>query len=68
LNPPTLPAVEVELAAHVVEEIQGHVAAWYGGYVDSYKTDYETAKAAGRAEDANEAYVRYLLVGPGFAP
>jgi tetratricopeptide (TPR) repeat protein len=68
LNPPTLPAVEVELAAHVVEEIQGHVAAWYGGYVDSYKNDHETAKAAGRVEDANEAYVRYLLVGPGLSP
>lgn len=68
LTPPALPDVEAQLAARVVEEIQSHVAAWYGGYVDSYKSDYEAAKAAGRVEDANEAYVRYLLVGPGFAP
>ncbi|UQA63094.1 tetratricopeptide repeat protein [Polyangium aurulentum] len=68
LTPPALPAVEAALSARVVEEIQSHVGAWYGGYVDSYKTDHETAKAAGRVEDANEAYVRYLLVGPGLSP
>jgi tetratricopeptide (TPR) repeat protein len=68
LTAPALPAVEAALSARVVEEIQSHVGAWYSGYVDTYKTDYETAKATGRVEDANEAYVRYLLVGPGLPP
>ena len=57
--------VVAELASRAVTEIQAQVATWYAGYVESYRADYEAAKSAGRTEDANEAYVRYLLVGPG---
>lgn len=65
LRPPSDLDIEVALSERAVGYVEGQVATWYASYVESYRVDYEDAKAAGRAEDANEAYVRYRLVGPG---
>ena len=65
LRTPSADEVESALANHTTAEIQTHVGTWYEGYVDTYRSDYEAAKAAGNLEDANESYVRYLLAGPG---
>jgi tetratricopeptide (TPR) repeat protein len=65
LVPPTDAQVEIALTAQVVGEVQSHLATWYETYVDSYRTEYEADKAAGKLEEANEAYVRYMLLGPG---
>jgi tetratricopeptide (TPR) repeat protein len=67
LQTPTDSHVEAALAAKSVEEIRIEVATWYTGYVNSYVADETTARAAGRVEDANEAYIRHRLLGPGLA-
>lgn len=67
LTPPSDADVEAALAERVVGSIQDRVATWYAGYVESFKASHQAAKAGGRVEEANEAYVRYLLAGPGWA-
>lgn len=62
---------DAELDAAVVklgaEEIRNRVALWYGLYVESYKSEESNARTNGQMEDANEAYIRHRLLGPGLA-
>jgi len=60
--------IEAALATRAVEKIRGQVFVWYAGYVQSYADDHAREKAAGRLEEANEAWVRHLLTGPGLPP
>ncbi|MDI1446607.1 hypothetical protein [Polyangium sp. 6x1] len=68
LRPPSDGDIEAALAARAVEKIRGQVFVWYAGYVQSYADDHAREKAAGRIEEANEAWVRHQITGPGLPP
>ncbi|WP_282416815.1 tetratricopeptide repeat protein [Polyangium sp. 15x6] len=68
LRVPSDADIEAALATRAVEKIRGQVFVWYAGYVQSYADDHAREKAAGRTEEANEAWVRHLLTGPGLPP
>lgn len=67
LKAPTDSDLDAALANQSVEQIRTRVAEWYGLYVDSYRADESNARANGNIEDANEAYIRHRLLGPGLA-
>ncbi|MRG95163.1 tetratricopeptide repeat protein [Polyangium spumosum] len=60
--------IEAALATRAVEKIRAQVFVWYEGYVQSYADDHAREKAAGRLEEANEAWVRHKLTGSGLPP
>lgn len=67
LKTPTDADIEAALVKQSVDEIRNHVATWYGLYVESYRSEESAARANGKVEDANEAYIRHRLLGPGLA-